>query len=234
MTDSPQNDRLREEMKTLEQLLAKGMISQQEFEAAKNRTLGGESAVFCTSCGAPNSQGARFCFDCGARLVTAPAGAQEETEISKGISGAKAVRRVGAHTLEVEHSNWTGRAKIRVDGREIISRFAWRNTTEWVTVDDRRFMVKFIGGMVPDIKIQEAVETYEPISETGADSTFRPRNLALGGLASTMIAFTLLAYASTHFSSGADFLAVPFALFSLAGTLLLIAAPIKWLLDRRR
>src|SRR3990172_2556839 len=181
MADSPQDARLREELKPLERLLARGVITQQEFEAARNRILGGEPGVFCTSCGASNQQGARFCFSCGARLAvmgTAPIAVHEETEISKGVSGAKAVRRIGAHTLEVEHSNWTGRAKIRVDGREIMSRFAWRNTTEWVTVDDRRFMVKFIGGMVPDIKIQEAVETYEPISEAGADSTFRPRNLA--------------------------------------------------------
>ena len=225
MTDSPQDERLREELKPLEKLLARGVISQQEFEAAKNRILGGEPGVFCTGCGASNSQGARFCFSCGARLAVmdaAPAGVQEETEISKGISGAKAVRRVGAHTLEVEHSNWTGRAKIRVDGREIISRFALRNTTEWVTVGDRRFMVKFIGGMVPDIKIQEAVETYEPISETGADSTFSPRNLALGGLA--LIAVRVMVMYSHP----------TWVWPAYGGLILLIAAPIKWLLDRRR
>ncbi|MBI4344537.1 MAG: zinc-ribbon domain-containing protein [Euryarchaeota archaeon] len=223
----------------MEKLLARGAISQQEFEAAKNRILGGEPGVFCTSCGASNSQGARFCFSCGARLVVmdaAHAGAQEETEISKGVSGAKAVRRIGAHTLEVEHSNWTGRAKIRVDGREIISRFALRNTTEWVTVGDRRFMVKFIGGMVPDIKIQEAVETYEPIGEAGADSRFRPRNLALGGLAS-YAAFLGLAVLGSQYYSSYDppaWFFMSIILLALGGSILLIAAPIKWLLDRRR
>jgi D-arabinose 5-phosphate isomerase GutQ len=83
MNNPSQDERLREEMKPLERLLAKGMITQQEFEAAKNKILGGEPGVFCTGCGASNSQGARFCFNCGTRLVvmgTAPPEARDDIE----------------------------------------------------------------------------------------------------------------------------------------------------------
>jgi hypothetical protein len=147
---------------------------------------------------------------------------------------AKAVRRIGIHTLEAEYSNWTGIVKIRVDGREIVSRFVLWNPTEVVSAGDRKFVVNVRGTIFPNIKI-EAVEAYEPTGKTGTDARFRPRNLALGGLASYAAFLIMVALGVKYYpyNPPAGFV-VLIASLALLGTLLFIAAPIKWLLDRGR
>ena len=66
--------RLREELKPLEQLLAAGTITKQEFEDTKSRIFREAGGVSCPRCGAalPVPIPA-FCMGCGLRLASPPA-----------------------------------------------------------------------------------------------------------------------------------------------------------------
>ncbi len=143
--NSSQDERLRERLKPLEELLAKGIIDQQQFEAGKNKIILEEQVVFCANCGSSNLSAARFCFKCGAKLEdvgAAPVAVQDKTEISKTFGRAKAVRKIGMHTIEAEWSNWTSRIKIRVDGQELLSKFKFTASPEVIAVGDKKFIVK--------------------------------------------------------------------------------------------
>jgi len=74
MSESPEEREriLRERMKPWEALLARGAITQQQFEAKKTEILGELEGVFCPSCGASNTPSARFCTTCGAELGVPP------------------------------------------------------------------------------------------------------------------------------------------------------------------
>lgn len=67
---------------------------------------------------------------------------------------AKIIRKLGTHTLEADYSAWTGMAKIRLDGQELLSKFTFGHT-EIITVDDKKYSVKFCGIIFPNVEIQE-------------------------------------------------------------------------------
>jgi hypothetical protein len=67
---------------------------------------------------------------------------------------AKVVRKIGAHTLEADYSAWTGMAKLRLDGQELLSKFTFGHT-EVISVDDKKLVVKFSGIIFPNVTIQE-------------------------------------------------------------------------------
>lgn len=78
---------LRERLKPLEALLAKGLITSEVFEAEKQKLLEESQAVRCTSCGATNPAAADSCFNCGTELrATTPepvaAGSASLTEMT--------------------------------------------------------------------------------------------------------------------------------------------------------
>ena len=56
------------ELKPLEQLLAQGKISPQEFENAKAKILAAKGNKPCPACGASNPDSAQECFNCGGLL----------------------------------------------------------------------------------------------------------------------------------------------------------------------
>jgi uncharacterized RDD family membrane protein YckC/ribosomal protein L40E len=56
------------ELKPLEQLLAQGKVSQQEFESAKAKILAAKESMPCPACGASNPLTAGVCFNCGGLL----------------------------------------------------------------------------------------------------------------------------------------------------------------------
>ena len=56
------------ELKPLEQLLAQGKISPQEFESAKTKILAAKGNMPCPACGASNPETAQECFNCGGHL----------------------------------------------------------------------------------------------------------------------------------------------------------------------
>ncbi len=59
---------------------------------------------------------------------------------------AKVIKNIGTHILEADVSAWTCIAKIRLDGRELLSKFTL-GCTEVVSVDNKEFIVKF-GGLI--------------------------------------------------------------------------------------
>ncbi|MDD1665079.1 MAG: RDD family protein [Methanomicrobiales archaeon] len=68
---SPKRNEATEELKPLEQLLAQGKISPQEFENAKAKILAGYGNLSCPACGASNPESAQACFNCGGALTFA-------------------------------------------------------------------------------------------------------------------------------------------------------------------
>lgn len=67
---------------------------------------------------------------------------------------AKIIKKLGTHTLEADYSAWTGMAKIRLDGQELLSKFTFGHT-EIIKVDDKKYAVKFHGIIFPNVEIQE-------------------------------------------------------------------------------
>ncbi|VVB93379.1 Uncharacterised protein [uncultured archaeon] len=67
---------------------------------------------------------------------------------------AKTIQKIGTHTIEADYSAWTGMAKIRLDGQELLSKFTFGHT-EIITVDDKKYAVKFYGIIFPNVEIQE-------------------------------------------------------------------------------
>ncbi len=67
---------------------------------------------------------------------------------------AKLVRKIGTHILEADYSAWTGMAKIILDGQELLSKFTFGHT-EIITVDDKKYAVKFSGIIFPNVEMQE-------------------------------------------------------------------------------
>ncbi|HUK38588.1 MAG TPA: RDD family protein [Methanomicrobiales archaeon] len=57
-----------DEIRPLEDLLAKGKITQQEFESARAKILAAKGSMPCPACGAKNPETARECFNCGGLL----------------------------------------------------------------------------------------------------------------------------------------------------------------------
>jgi len=68
---------------------------------------------------------------------------------------AKLVKKIGTHILEAEYSAWTNRAKIKLDGVELLSKLAWTGHTEVMEVDNKKYLVKFGGLFLPNISIEE-------------------------------------------------------------------------------
>lgn len=68
---------------------------------------------------------------------------------------AKIIRKIGTRSLEADWSAWTGMAKIRLDGEELVSKFNMFGHTEIITVEDKKYLVKFSGIIFPNVEIQE-------------------------------------------------------------------------------
>lgn len=87
----------------------------------------------------------------------------------------KVVKKIGIHTLEADYSQWTGVAKIRLDGEKLLSRFLirpfGRDHIEMVSVGRKEFCVKFGGWLSYNATIHEVqnnseeTETLDEINE---------------------------------------------------------------------
>lgn len=65
----------------------------------------------------------------------------------------KIIRNIGTHTLEADWSGWTGMAKIRLDGQELMSKLTFGHK-EIITVDDEKYAVIFSGSMLSPNNIE--------------------------------------------------------------------------------
>ncbi|MFA4936422.1 MAG: zinc ribbon domain-containing protein, partial [Candidatus Methanoperedens sp.] len=87
----------------------------------------------------------------------------------------KVAKKIGMHTLEADYSQWTGIAKIKLDGEKLLSRFLirpfGRDHIEMVSVGRKMFCVKFGGWMSYNATIKEVhnpseeMETRDEINE---------------------------------------------------------------------
>lgn len=87
----------------------------------------------------------------------------------------KVAKKIGIHTLEADYSQWTGIAKIKLDGEKLLSRFLirpfGRDHIETVSVGRKMFCVKFGGWMSYNATIKEVhnpseeMETRDEINE---------------------------------------------------------------------
>ena len=73
----------------------------------------------------------------------------------------KVAKKIGIHILEADYSQWTGIAKIKLDGEELLSRFLirpfGRDHIETVSVGRKRFRIKFGGMMTYNVTIKEVL-----------------------------------------------------------------------------
>ncbi|VVB87701.1 Uncharacterised protein [uncultured archaeon] len=82
----------------------------------------------------------------------------------------KVEKRIGMHTLEVDYSQLTGIAKIKLDGEELLSKFLLRpfgrDHIETFSVGKKKYYVKFGGIMKYNIMIQEANSNSEELENS--------------------------------------------------------------------
>ncbi|MCZ7355680.1 MAG: hypothetical protein O8C66_03360 [Candidatus Methanoperedens sp.] len=82
----------------------------------------------------------------------------------------KVEKKIGMHTLEVDYSQLTNIAKIKLDGEELLSKFLirpfGRDHIEMVSVGKKKYHVKFGGMMKYNIMIQEANSNSEELENS--------------------------------------------------------------------